>query len=245
MSTRRDFIARTIAIAAFAAVHSRSRAASIVEPRMRLKAPANEHIKVAFAINENANVMDIAGPWEVFQDVHVEDRGSSHAQQMPFRLYTVSPDGDKLRATGGLQIVPDYAVADAPQPNIVVVPAQRAHDEMLAWLESISAKTDVTMSVCTGAFQLGRAGLLSGLTATTHHDFYNEFSKAFPDVELVRDRRYVEHERIATAGGLTSGIDLALRTVARYFGEPVAAQTAEYMEYAGDGWRDPVVNAGI
>lgn len=245
MSTRRDFIAGTAAIAALAAVHGRGQAASIIEPRMRLKAPADENIKVAFAINDGANVMDIAGPWEVFQDVHVPDRGSSHARQMPFELYTVSPDGDRLRATGGLQIVPDYAVGDAPQPDIVVVPAQRAHKKMLAWLESVSAETDVTMSVCTGAFQLGRAGLLGGLTATTHHDFYDDFSKAFPEVELVRDRRYVEHERIATAGGLTSGIDLALRVVARYFGEPVAARTADYMEYAGDGWRDPVVNAEI
>lgn len=93
------------------------------------------------------------------------------------------------------------------------------------------------MSVCTGAFQLGRAGLLDGLEATTHHEFWDAFEKQFPKVKLQRGPRFVEHPHVATAGGLTSGIDLALRVVARYFGDPVAQATADYMEYRGTGWK--------
>ena len=89
------------------------------------------------------------------------------------------------------------------------------------------------MSVCTGAFVLGRAGLLDGRTATTHHDFWDEFQQRFPKVTLQRGSRFVEHERIATAGGLTSGIDLALRVVERYYGRETAVATAAYMEYEG------------
>jgi len=74
------------------------------------------------------------------------------------------------------------------------------------------------------------------LRATTHHDFFDAFEKSHPEVELLRGPRFVESERIATAGGLTSGIDLALRVVARYFGEEVAAATARYMEYTSMGW---------
>jgi transcriptional regulator GlxA family with amidase domain len=94
------------------------------------------------------------------------------------------------------------------------------------------------MSVCTGAFQLGRAGLLAGKEATTHHDFFDRFAQAFPDVTLRRGHRFVEgSERIATSGGLTSGVDLALRVVERYFGRQVAQNTADYMEYQSTGWR--------
>jgi transcriptional regulator GlxA family with amidase domain len=92
------------------------------------------------------------------------------------------------------------------------------------------------MSVCTGAFQLGKAGLLSGKSATTHHDYFEQFEKAFPDVNLKRGLRFVENEKISTAGGLSSGIDLALRVVDRYFGRDVAQATATYMEYQSKGW---------
>jgi transcriptional regulator GlxA family with amidase domain len=92
------------------------------------------------------------------------------------------------------------------------------------------------MSVCTGAFQLGFAGLLKGREATTHHGFYESFAKEFPDVTLRRGLRFVEGPVISTAGGLTSGIDLALRVVERYFGRSVAKTTAEYMEYQSTGW---------
>jgi transcriptional regulator GlxA family with amidase domain len=92
------------------------------------------------------------------------------------------------------------------------------------------------MSVCVGAFVLGRAGLLAGGAATTHHDFFDDFAQSFPDVRLERGRRFVEREHLATAGGLTSGIDLALRVVDRYFGRAVATHTAEYMEYESRSW---------
>ena len=85
--------------------------------------------------------------------------------------------------------------------------------------------------------QLGRAGLLAGLKATTHHQFWDKFQTEFPDVALQRGLRFVDNGRIATAGGLTSGIDMALHVVARYFGDEVAASTAAYMEHASDAWR--------
>jgi transcriptional regulator GlxA family with amidase domain len=78
---------------------------------------------------------------------------------------------------------------------------------------------------------LGRAGLLDGRTATTHHEFWDDFERTFPKVKLERGPRFVEHERVATAGGLTSGIDLALRVVERYYGRETAQATATYMEY--------------
>src|SRR5574341_2614598 len=157
-------------------------------------------------------------------------------EQMPFELFTVSEKTDPFRGSAGLQIVPDYTFASAPSPKVVVVPAQRGSAALHEWLRKVTPAADVVMSVCTGAFQLGKAGLLSGKSATTHHDYFDSFAKQFPDVELKRGLRFVEGEKISTAGGLTSGIDLALRVVERYFGREVAQTTAIYMEYQSKAW---------
>lgn len=202
----------------------------------KLTPPAKGKIPVAFTISEGVTVIDFAGPWEVFQDVMVTERGSNHDDQMPFQLFTVSETTEPLTGSGGLKLVPDYTFENAPQPKVVVVPAQRGSKALHAWLRKMTTSTDVIMSVCTGAFQLGNAGLLAGKSATTHHDFFDEFVKAFPDVTLKRGLRFVEEGRISTAGGLSSGIDLALRVVDRYFGREVAQRTATYMEYQSKGW---------
>jgi len=93
------------------------------------------------------------------------------------------------------------------------------------------------MSVCTGAFVLGKAGLLDGLLTTTHHNYQDKFATLYPKAKLQRGVRFVENDRISSAGGLSSGIDLALHVVERYFGREVAQQTADYMEYQGPGWK--------
>ena len=87
------------------------------------------------------------------------------------------------------------------------------------------------MSVCTGAFVVAEAGFLDGKTATTHHQSCDDLERPFPSVRVLRGRRFVEHDHVATAGGLSSGIDLALRVVERYLGRAAADATAEYMEY--------------
>jgi putative intracellular protease/amidase/YHS domain-containing protein len=181
-------------------------------------------------------MIDFAGPWEVFQDVEPPPgRGTGEA----FDLYTVAETLKPLRSSGGMTIVPEFTFQTAPTPHVIVVPAQSGPSVgTLEWLRTSAATADVVMSVCTGAFVLGEAGLLDGKAATTHHSFFSRFSTSFPGVELRRGRRFVEYEKVATAGGLTSGIDLALRVVERYFGRAVADRTADYMEYQGEGWRD-------
>ena len=197
----------------------------------RLAPPPKGPIDVAFLISEGATVIDFSGPWEVFQDTMVEARGATQAEQMPFRLFTVADGPDAVRVSGGLRLTPDYTVDNAPSPRVIVVPAMRSSPRVLEWLRQTSPKTDLTMSVCTGAFQLARAGLLKGRPATTHHDFLDALARDFPDVQVQRGKRFVESGPIATAAGLTSGIDLALRVVERYFGADVASTTAAYMEY--------------
>jgi transcriptional regulator GlxA family with amidase domain len=230
---RRDFISST---ACFGVVVATTPLNSLAISSNKLTPPAKGKIPVAFAISEGATVIDFAGPWEVFQDVHVLSRGSSMDDQMPFQLYTVAENSEPITGSGGLKLMPDHTFDSAPQPKVIVVPAQRGSKALHAWLNKMSTSTDLIMSVCTGAFQLGKAGLLSGKSATTHHDFFEQFARAFPDVNLKRGTRFVEEEKVSSAGGLTSGIDLALHVVERYFGREVAQNTATYMEYQSKGW---------
>ena len=208
-------------------------AATAVAEANKLTPPADGSIPVAFAISRGATMIDFAGPWEVFQDVMLK---GPNGHRIAFNLYTVSEKTEAIEASAGMKIVPDYTFDTAPPPKVIVIPAQAGSPALHAWLRKVVDSTDVTMSVCTGAFQLGKAGLLAGKEATTHHEFFEQFAKAFPDVKLKRGLRFVENEKISTAGGLTSGIDLALRVVERYFGRETAEQTAAYMEYQSRGW---------
>ena len=211
-------------------------ASAKVEGPGPLTPPPSGPIPVAFLLSEGATMIDFAGPWEVFQDVMVAGRGDSLSA---FHLYTVAESETPIRASGGMRLVPDYTFANAPAPKVVVVPAQAgASEASRQWLKQSAATADVVMSVCAGSYVLAEAGLLDGVTATTHHAFYDDFARDFPKLTVLRGKRFVEHPRVATAGGLTSGVDLALRVVERYFGRPTADRTAYFMEYLGDGWRD-------
>lgn len=207
--------------------------------------PSNGMIKVAVVLSNGATVIDFAGPWEVFQDAML--KGSHGEMIMPFKLYTVAASKSPIHTEGsggpGLMITPEYAFADAPTPDIVVVGAQSGNAELGTWLRKIHGQHRTIMSVCTGAFLLARTGLLDGKPATTHHWFFGQFSRAFPKVQLEKGVRYVQSSpTLLTAGGESSGIDLALHLVAERFGQKIAQSTADFMEYQGAGWK---TNQGI
>jgi transcriptional regulator GlxA family with amidase domain/YHS domain-containing protein len=215
-----------------------SNAAQESAPLNPLTPPANASIPVAFLISEGAVVIDFCGPWEVFQRVNIPGRNHD-----AFTLYTVAETAAPITAGGGLKITPSYTIANAPAPKIIVIPAQSpASEATKAWIRNATKNTDVTMSVCTGAFVLASTGLLSGKAATTHHGAYVDLAMQYPDIHVQRGARFVEVGNLATAGGLTSGMDLAMRVVERYFGRDVASQTASLLEYQGRGWLNPSSN---
>ena len=251
---RRDFIGRSIALAAVTAVPGVTALAhgatvgqeaggAATAPTNPLQPPAKGKILVAFVLSAGAVMIDFAGPWQVFQDVMVPSRGPTMDDQMPFELYTVAEKTGAITVSGGLKIQPEYTFANAPAPKIIVIPAQGGMTKaMLNWITTNSKHTDVTMSVCTGAEILAKTGLLAGKPVTTHHTAYRELAMAFPDVQVKRGARFVESGNLASSGGLSSGIDLALRVVERYFGRKAAADTAYNLEYQGQGWMDPGSN---
>ena len=225
-------------LAAAALLTSRAHAGAGGAPGGPLKPPATGSVPVAFLLSEGAVVIDFTGPWEVFQDATVAGRADA-----PFQLYTVAETTRPIHASGGLTIVPDYSFQNAPAPKIIVIPAQSTRSAAaLAWIRKSSEAADLTTSVCTGAFLLAKTGLLSGKSATTHHSGYVQLAMENPDVHVRRGARFVEDGKLATAGGLSSGIDLALRVVERYYGHQAAVDTADQMEYQGQGWMNPDSN---
>jgi putative intracellular protease/amidase/YHS domain-containing protein len=236
---RRKLLKQTAAFGLMAALprpffNSASMAAPAARGRMR----SDGEIPVAFVVSNGAVVIDFAGPWEIFGAAM--PRSQTGQMTMPFTTYMVAETATPIKAGGGMQIVPNYTFGDAPAPKIIVIPAQNdPSDAMIAWIRRASRDAELTMSVCTGAFILAKTGLLSGKKATTHHGACLDLAHDYPDIHVVRGVRYVEDGNVATSGGLSCGIDLALRVVERYTGHQTAIDTAFNEEYQSKGWLHP------
>lgn len=196
-------------------------------------------IRVAFVLDPGTELVDFAGPWGVFEYVRVPGWQGS-----PFELFTVAEGREAFKVSGGLTVQADHRFADAPPAQLIVVPAlgEEPSPALLDWLRRQAPASDMTFSVCNGVFVLARAGLLDGLAATGHHGAFGVFRAEFPQVSLRRGARFVDNGRVASSGGLSAGVDLALHVVARYFGKAAAEQTARQLEYQGQGWRNPDSN---
>jgi putative intracellular protease/amidase/YHS domain-containing protein len=226
-----------LATASHALVDSTHSGSAEVRP-LPLPVPAGGEIPVAFVLGKDAEVLDFCGPLEVFAGAWTKDG------RPLFKPYFVAASRTPVVVGGGMRIVPDYTFATAPAPKVIVIPAMGpTPDAMIDWIRKVSPGTDVTISVCNGAFVLARTGLLDGKPATSHHGGYFRFAGTFPKVQLQRGARFVETGNLASAGGISSGIDLALRVVERYVGKSETQALVDGMEYQGTGWLDPKSNA--
>lgn len=189
-----------------------------------------KEITVAFYLQNGVEVLDFAGPMEVF----------SYAQ---FKVFTVSKTKAPIISQGILKIIPDYSIEDAPKADIVAFfggnSGNASNDaQVIVWVKKQTP--DYYFSVCTGAFILGKAGLLNNLTITTFHESIDKLQKAVPTAKVLPNTRYVDNGKIITTAGISAGIDGALHLVAKLKGDQVAKEVAYYMEY--DKW---VPNQGL
>lgn len=195
-----------------------------------------QKIKVGIFIYDNVEVLDFAGPYEVFSVTRSTDK-PDYADPCPFELILVSEMSRKIKTMGGMRVVPDNNFDDFPDVDVLIIPGglgeRHEHDNSIIhhFLKTQAKKVKTLASVCTGAFFLGKAGLLNGRKATTHTLSLNRMSDMFPDVEVITNKRYVEDGNIITSAGISAGIDMSLYIVAKYLGEDVARFTAKEMEY--------------
>ena len=202
-------------------------------PEAKLTLPKSGIVTVAFVISDGATLIDDAGPMQTFEQA--QSPGTTG-----FKSFTVSATRSPIKA-GELTVIPDYTFDDAPDADIVVVGAQSgrpSREPYRAYLRRMAARGRLMLSVCTGVSLFADAGLLDGLEATSHHDFIDRLQKDFPKVRWIRDRAYVHSApMIYTAGGETSGFELALHIIELYWNHDVAVKTARSMEYRGPAWQ--------
>ena len=197
-----------------------------------------DRINVGILIFDNIEVLDFAGPFEVFSRTRltpgVESRRSE--ESAPFRVFTIAKTREPVTATGGLVVVPQHGFAGTPRIDLLVVPGgfgTRAllHDaETLDWIRETAAKARQVTSVCTGSLLLGKAGLLQGRRATTHWASLDLLDSLGVGVTVERSSRVVD-DGVITSAGVASGIDMSFYIVETIFGRAVADETARYIEY--------------
>jgi putative intracellular protease/amidase len=204
---------------------------TFAERRALLK-KQNQQMTICFYLQQGVEVLDFAGPLEVFSAAG-------------FRVFTVSSKKGPVISQGILKIMPDYTIEDAPPFDILAffgggTNAATKDTSLIAWIESRRASTSHFFSVCTGAFILGKAGLLDSLSATTFHSSIEALRTALPRTRVLSNVRFVDNGRVMTTAGISAGIDGALHLVTRLKGEEAAKDVAAYMEY--DKW---VPNQGL
>lgn len=170
--------------------------------------------------------LDVTGPVEVFAGAEQYTPGT-------YLIRTASLDGTPVRSSGGLTLVPDEALADAPDPHTLLVPGgqgtRRPDPRLTDWLREHGPRAERLVSVCTGAALLAEAGLLDGRRATTHWAYCDQLARNHPAIEVDAEPIYVRDGHVSTSAGVTSGIDLALALVEDDLGRDAALTVARHL----------------
>jgi putative intracellular protease/amidase len=215
-------------VALFASLLLASLPALAIGPKEGTGGPRN----VAILLFPGVQIIDYTGPWEVLGHAQVDGKRA-------FQIYSVAETTSPFDTAMGMTVIPSYAFARAPKPDILVLPGgnvdpQLSNEGLIRWVRETAKSADVVLSVCNGAFFLAEAGLLDGLEATTFAGMIDDLQRSAPKTKIVRDKRFVDNGKIITSAGLSSGIDGALHVIEKLYGRGTAQLAAVGMEY---DWR--------
>jgi transcriptional regulator GlxA family with amidase domain len=187
---------------------------------------------VGILIFDEAEVLDFAGPFEVFAVT------SQISNDPPFNVFTFSERGTLIKAVNGLTVLPNYSFDNHPPIDILVISGGGGTKKLLNYpkflqaLKSIMLKAELTLSICSASRLLGKLGLLDEKRFCTHHEVYEDMKLISPRAIPQPDHRFIQtDERLYTSGGISAGIDLSFHVVGSLLGKDVAQRTADYMEY--------------
>jgi transcriptional regulator GlxA family with amidase domain len=191
---------------------------------------------VGIFVFDNVEVLDFAGPYEVFTTASRMNARDDSKTPLLFNVFTIGQTVSSFRARAGLRIFPDHDFSHHPQIDVLIIPggvvaAELAKPEVTEWIADRSARSKLTASVCTGAFLLAKAGLLDGKLATTHWEDIDDLMTMFPSVKVKADQRWVDEGPIITSAGISAGIDMSLHLVERLAGRALATRTARQLEF--------------
>ncbi|MGR5092622.1 DJ-1/PfpI family protein [Vibrio maritimus] len=188
-------------------------------------------MNIGIYIYKDVEVLDFAGPFEVFSTANRflpdEDK---------WNVSLLSSSHGEVSARGGFNVQSDYSILSHPKLDVVVIPGGIHEPEMtnvksMDWIAKVSKEADLVSSVCTGAFLLAQAGVITDQTVTTHWEDQGDLKAKFPNLTVKPDVRWVDLGRLVTSGGISAGIDMSLRLVEKLKGREIALKTAKQMEF--------------
>lgn len=188
-------------------------------------------MNVGIYIFENAEVLDFSGPFEVFTTA---SRISSNKNL--FNVFLIGETGEPVSARAGYKVVPNYGFHNHPEIDVLLISGGVHTEEMLkshvlVWVSKQAKLAKIVASVCTGAFILAKADVLTSCKVTTHWEDISDFKNLFPESTVVENVRWVEDKNIITSGGITAGIDMSLHLVSKLCNVELANRTAKQMEF--------------
>ena len=199
---------------------------------------------VAIFLFDEVEVLDFAGPFEIFSVCGLRGGG-----QPPFNVFTVA-EKPSIAARGGLTVMPAHLLTDCPPTDILLIPGgggqhpdgtpfgsrREMHNSVLLdWIRQRNQTAELVLSVCTGSLILAKAGLLEGLAATTHWKAVDAMRQAAPNTTVLPEKRWVDNGRIILSAGISAGIDMSFHVIGKLLGKEAADETARYMQY--DHWQ--------
>lgn len=193
----------------------------------------SKKLSVAILIFEEVEVLDFAGPFEVFSVT------SELSDYTLLEVKVVGKNTSPVIAKNGLKVIPDVSYSQVEQMDVLVIPGGDGSksvlmdQDLMNWLGKVIPKTQVTFSVCSGARILAKLGLLDGKPFATHHEVYEDVLALTQNGIAQRNMRFVDLGQVMTAAGVSSGVDLSLHVVQKLFGQLVMEKTARYIEWSG------------
>lgn len=191
---------------------------------------------VAILLFEDVELLDFAGPFEVFSSAR--DIYRDHGRLM--EVFAIAETDAPIRCRNGLVVQPEHTLANCPPFDILVVPggsgtnAVVQNPVVLEWIRQRAADIELLTSVCTGSFVLAKVGLPPGTPVTTYWESIPQLRADYPELEVREDSRWVDAGPIVTGAGVSAGIDMALHIIGKLYGSDVARATAIGIEY--DYW---------
>lgn len=191
---------------------------------------------IGIYIFDQVEVLDLAGPYEVFTTASRVQRRLDDRVPEPFSVFTLAQHDVTIKARAGLTVLPDYTFTEHPAIDVLIVPGgevsmELGKAEVSHWIQQMAQGAEITASVCTGAFLLAKAGLLDGRCITTHWEDIQDLKTFCPTAEIKTDVRWVDAGQIVTSAGISAGIDMCLHLVERLVSRGLAVRTARQLEF--------------
>ncbi len=188
-------------------------------------------MNIGIYIYDNAEVLDFSGPFEVFTTA-----SRVCTDNDPFKVFLIGETGNTVKARAGFSVNPTYGIGNHPKLDVLMVAGGYHYDEIkkqnvLDWIAMQANRSEYIASICSGAWLLAAAGILTNLNVTTHWEDIEELQSSYPDLNVHANARWIDEGKHITSAGISAGIDMSLHLVKKFHNLKLALKTAKQMEY--------------